>query len=136
LKARHLLVIDASLDKRIATELGYRQRNAVSVSALQMSHFEDPDLLPELFVRIPERDWVLVTADDSMPDDWADEIARLRPTIATIRPRRTDDYNDDQWGRDVVHPWAHTMQVQQLHTVRRYWLTSHDPWRPVRRRRR
>ena len=103
---RHLLVIDSSLDKRIATELTYRQREAVSVSAMHMRHFEDPDLLPELFVRISDRSWVLVTADDSMPDDWAEVIERLRPTIATVRPRNSDDYNDDQWGRDVVHRWA------------------------------
>jgi hypothetical protein len=133
--APHLLVIDASLDKRIATELSYRQREAVALSALHMQHLDDDDLLPELFVRVPDRNWCLVTADDWMPDDWAEIIERLRPTIATIGPRTSDDYNDDQWGRDVVHRWAHVMQRQTAHTVRRYRLGAHAPWRPRRRRR-
>jgi hypothetical protein len=93
-------------------------------------------VLRELCVRLPDMKWVLVTADDVMPDDWADVIALLQPTIATIRPRRTDDWDDDQWARDVVHRWAHVMQRQDQCSVRRYWLDSHGPWKPVRRRRR
>jgi hypothetical protein len=96
----------------------------------------DPELLPELFVRMPEGDWVLVTADDAMPDDWADIIDWLKPTIATIDPRRLDEYDADEWGRDVVHRWAHIMQRQERHSVRRYALARHAPWKPIRRRKR
>jgi hypothetical protein len=130
-----LLVVDASVDNRIASELRNRRREAVALSTLGIHRMEDPDLLTELCVQLPDMRWVLVTADDSLPDDWADVIAMLLPTIATIRPRGRDDYDDDQWARDVVHRWAHVMQTQEPQSIRRYWLGSHGVWRPVRRRR-
>jgi hypothetical protein len=98
---------------------------------------EDPNVISELCVRFPDMRWVLITADDSMPDEWRDVIdwRRPSPTIATIRPRLSEDYDDDQWARDVIHRWAHTMQSQEPETIRRYWLNGHGLWRPVRRRR-
>ena len=131
----HLLVIDASLDNRLATELKYRAREAVPLSQLNLHRLEDPDLLAELFVRIPDRSWVLVTADDTMPEEWADVIEWLRPTIATIDPRRKTQQTDDEWGRDVVHRWAHVMQSQAAHSIRRYRASGHGLWKPRRRRR-
>lgn len=132
--SNHLLVIDASLDNRIAVELGYRAREAVALSKLGIHRLEDPELLPELFVRIPDRSWILVTADDDMPEEWADVISWLKPTIATIDPRRKTAHNDDELGRDVVHRWAHVMQTQTARSIRRYRINSHGIWKPRRKK--
>lgn len=82
-----LLVVDASVDNRIAAELRFRRRAAVALSQLGIHRLEDPDLIPELCTQMPDMQWVLVTADDSMPDDWADIIAWRQPTIATDEGR-------------------------------------------------
>lgn len=61
------LVIDASLNKRIATELKRRGRDAIALSELKLRHEKDPDLLRALALHYGEQSWVLVTADDNMP---------------------------------------------------------------------
>jgi hypothetical protein len=133
-----LLVVDASVDNRIASELRLRRRESIALSQLGIHRMEDPDVLSELCVRLPDMRWALVTADDSMPDDWSEVIRWLNPspTIATIRPHRSSEHDDDQWARDVIHRWAHVMQVQAPESIRRYWLSGHGVWRPVRRPRR
>jgi hypothetical protein len=90
--------------------------------------------LPELFVRIPDRSWILVTADDDMPEEWGDVISWLKPTIATIDPRRKTAHSDDELGRDVVHRWAHVMQTQRARSIRRYRINSHGIWKPRRKK--
>jgi hypothetical protein len=64
-------------------------------------------------------DWILVTADDRMPLDHADTIEAIAATIATIDPRRRDDYNVDQWRREIVHRWAHAIHEQDAGSVLR-----------------
>lgn len=132
-----LLVIDASQDKRLATELKLRGRAAVSLSELEIARLEDPDLLPKLFERLESWDWILITADDAMPADHAELISELQPTIATIDGAYPWPYNSDSWGREVVHRWAHYIQGrQEVRTVRRYRLNSHAVWKLRLRRRR
>lgn len=80
------LVIDASLNKRIATELKRRGRDAIALSEFRLRHAKDPDLLRALAEHYAERPWVLVTADDNLPAAHADVVAEVN---ATIDPRRS-----------------------------------------------
>lgn len=130
----NLLVIDASLDKRIATELNAREREAIALSEMGLHDAKDPELLPDLASQFAERRWVLVTADDAMPVDHADLIAEIGATIATIDPSRPAEFGVAAWGRDVVHRWAHVMQAQATGTTRRYAENSHRAWRQRKRR--
>ena len=128
-------MIDADLNKRIATELKRRGRNAVGVSELRLRHARDPDLLRSLAENFEREHWVLVTGDDNMPAVHADVIAELNATVATIEPRRPTEYidNEDGWGREIVHRWAHLMERQDPGSIRRYSAGGGRNW--VRRRR-
>jgi hypothetical protein len=129
------LVVDADLNKRIATELKRRGRNAIGVSELQLRHALDPDLLRALAQLLHGERWVLVTGDDNMPAVHADVIAELNATIATIDPRRPADYadNEDGWGREIVHRWAHVMEGQPSGASRRYSEGGGRKWSRRRR---
>jgi hypothetical protein len=124
------LVLDADIDKRMATELRKRGRNVISVYTLGLSKEKDPELLPKLAVMFPGDDWVLFTADDRMPFEHADAVAKSGHAIATIDPRRTDGYTRTlEWRREIVHRWVHMAQGQQRGLIRRYSLNSHRAWR-------
>jgi hypothetical protein len=123
-----LLVIDENLTTRLAGELRDRGREARSFGQLGLRGATDPDALRRLFALFP--DCVLVTGDDSMPAEHADVIAQVRATLATIDPDRPAGYVQDQWERDVVHRWAHAMQVQGDGLIRRYSLGAHRVWAP------
>lgn len=115
------LVIDASLSKRIATELKARGRPAIAVSELKLHRLLDPALLRGLSAHFADVPWVLVTADDAMPAEHADLIAELGVTLSTIDTRRPAGYlSDDPWGREIAHRWAHVMAAQAAGTIRRY----------------
>lgn len=126
-----VLLIDASINKRVATELRKRGREAVSVHQLGLGGHLDPQLLRAAHERYLSAEWVLVTSDDSMPATHADVVAELGATIATLdgRWRR---YSDDQeaYKREVVHRWVHTMAEQEQGTVRRYTPNAHRLWTP------
>lgn len=130
------LIIDANLPKRLATELKNRGRRSVSTAQLGLKDAKDPSLL-EILAERPEP-WVLVTGDDKMPEEHAEVIAELRPTIATVDPRRDEQYQapdqEDAWNREVVHKWAHKMATQAPGTIRRYSLGGHRMWTSRRRR--
>ena len=131
------LVIDADLNKRLGTELGFRGRNARALAELSLHHEKDEPMLRSLVERAGNpAEWVLVTGDDAMPDDHADVLAELGITLATVDPRRPTDVHEDAWRRDVVHRWAHAMQTQNPGTLRRYSVTRHGLWRPRRTGRR
>jgi hypothetical protein len=128
------LVIDENLNKRLATELSFRGRDATSVSALGLKGSSDPQLLLKLDDQLD--DWVLVTADDALPGDHAGELEAVSGTVATIDPDRLDSWHLEMWRREIVHRWAHAMHAQDSGTARRYGLLRHGAWRPRRRRRR
>lgn len=128
------LVLDESLNKRLAAELSQRGRDAWTVYSLQYAGLNDPDLLHRLTERV--RNWILVTADDRMPADHGTTIAEFGATIATIDPRAPASYWPDQWRRDVVHRWAHVMGGQEGGSIRRYSFRWHRLWTPRRRGRR
>jgi hypothetical protein len=129
------IVIDASLNKRIATELKRRGRDAIALSELELRHAKDPELLHALAEHFGNRLWVLVTADDNLPAAHADVVAEVSATIATIDPKRSAIYAEDEdaWGREVVHRWAHVMERQPRGSVRRYSERGGRKWSPRRR---
>lgn len=134
---QRLLVIDADVDNRVATELKARGRAAIAVSELELHRLKDEPLLRRLVevCGTPSR-WVLVSGDDAMPDDHGDVLAELRVTLATIDPRRTAGTKEAEWRKDVIHRWAHAMGLQEHGSIRRYSVGRHGVWRPRRTGRR
>jgi len=131
------LVVDADVDNRVATELKARGRDAIALSELELHRLKDEPLLRALGNTVGDPSgWVLVTGDDSMPDDHGDVLRKLRVTLATIDPRRPDATHEAAWRRDVIHRWAHAMQMQTSGSFRRYSLTRQGEWRPRRSGRR
>lgn len=128
------LVIDADLNKRLATELSRRGIDAVSVSELQVKGFVDPRLLAHLH-GLYGVDVVLVTADDHMPLEHATIIAELRCTIAVVDPNRESEIGLDAHRRNIVHRYAEAMAVQTLGTIVRYG-TQKRIWTKPRRQKR
>jgi hypothetical protein len=124
-----VLVLDADVNKRAATELRRRGRNATSVYTMNVADSLDPALLELLTDRFEDA-WVLVTADDRMPYRHAGEVAGAPGAIATIDPRKPGDLHLDAWRRDVVHKWADRMQKQAPGSVYRYSMDSVRTWKP------
>jgi hypothetical protein len=122
------LIIDECLDKRLATELTNRGRMARSVSALGFRGLDDPDLFKELGSL--GHPYVIVTADTAMPLDWLSEIEAAGATVAVVDSRRSDEFLESQWYRDVVPRWAHVMRDQPQGSVHRYSARGHRAWRP------
>lgn len=129
-----IIVVDENLNKRLATELTYRGRDATSVSALGLRGSTDPQLLLKLDAQLD--DWVLVTADDALPADHAEQIVAVGATLAIIDPDRMPTWPLEAWRREIVHRWAHAIHLQEHGTARRYGLNRHQAWRLRRRRRR
>jgi hypothetical protein len=89
-------------------------------------------------------DPVLVTGDDSMPFDHGKALAAVSATVATvalydektaltIRWEGQDHRTQEDWEREIVHRWAHTIQEQGAGTIRRYGLTRHGQRKPRKR---
>lgn len=128
-----LLFIDASMSKRLATELGYRGRAAVSAQAMGWKDLKDPPLLRAAAEEFDGIDWVMVTSDDRMPLTHGPLVAELQITLATL-DGRWERHTDDQeaYKRDVVHRWAHVMADQEAGHIRRYSPKGHRVWTPRR----
>ena len=58
-----------------------------------------------------------------MPGEHRATIAALSCTIATIDGRRYAEWGREQWKKEIVHRWAHTIQAQTEGTIVRYGLT-------------
>lgn len=130
-----MLVIDASVDNRVATELRARGRSAVALSQLGFHRMEDPDMLRALAEHF-ENDggrFVLVTTDDAMPADHGPLLRELCITVATIDPRVPTGVTQDAWSRDVIHRWAHAIGAQAIGSWRRYTFHRNGQWRARRR---
>lgn len=128
-----VLFIDASINKRLATELSNRGRDAVSAQAMGWKNLKDPPLMHAAARHFGAADWVMVTSDDRMPLTHGPIVAELRITLATL-DGRWERYSDDQeaYKRDVVHRWAHVMAEQEPGHVRRYSPSTHRLWTPRR----
>lgn len=115
-------MIDSCISKKVASILRNRGREAVSLSQLGIGQSLDPDVLKKLHEEHP--DCVLVTSDDHMPEDHKVLVSELRPTLAIVDPKVGKDYDqmteEDEWKWEVCMRWAHRMQEQEPHSVRRY----------------
>ena len=128
-----LLIIDASINPRVAPELrNKRLRMALSCKDLKVERFEDPPLLRFVHMYWPET--VLVTSDDQMPLEHGDLIRRWRLTVAVIDPLKPKSYQGgDMWDWEIIHRWAHNMQVQPRNKIYRYNATGRRKWTRPRR---
>ena len=126
-----LLIIDESLSHRIATELLQRGRHAVALNRLGLRGVDDIPLLRTLASKHP--DAVLVTGDDDMPVEHRATLLQTNYTLAIVSPKKGAGYEKDQGERDIIHKWAHKMEVQQPGSIRRYSLNGSREWRPRRR---
>lgn len=84
--SQRTLVLDENLNPRLATELTRRGRNATRVQELGLRGSADPQLLDKLDGQLDL--WVLVTADDRLPDSHTEAVHRVGATVATINPAR------------------------------------------------
>lgn len=151
-----LLVIDASLNKRLGTELRYRGFAARSLSQLgehkgdSVAELLDPALIPFLAQHFRDLEWVLVTADDNMPAEHGPVLQTHAATVATIDPYDDDKLAalrdesptvgdedeigqlpelEDMYQRDTVHRWAHRISRQENGSIRRYYRRAPSrPW--------
>jgi hypothetical protein len=131
-----LIVVDESLDLRLAEEISGRGREATSHEEVGTTGLEDEPMLRKLAADLGGRHWVLVTADDAMPAEHAEVIEELQVTIATIHGdyKRVCDAHDltmtqEQFRRDSVHRWLHIIAAQERGEIRRYTPVGHAPWR-------
>ena len=124
-----LLVLDASLNRRIAAELKGRGRAAAATAELGMARAGDPELLRGVTRRMGDQPWVLVTADDFLPAEQADLVAELNVTIATVQAQgRGRGVDEERFARETCHRWAHSMARQAAGAVRRYSPEANRPW--------
>ena len=124
-----LLVLDASLNRRIATELKGRGRQATSAAELGMARASDPELLRGLARRMGDDPWILVTADDFLPAEQAGLVAELGVTVATVQAQgRGRGVDEERFARDTCHRWAHSMAGQTAGALRRYSPEANRPW--------
>jgi len=127
-----LLIIDADISSRVASELRKRLRMALSLKELRVQHFEDPPLLRFIHMYWPET--VLVTADDQMPQEHGHLVERWSLTLAVVDPLKPKMYQGgDMWNWEIIHRWAHNMQTQPRHTVYRYNAQGRRVWKKPRR---
>ncbi len=129
-----LLVIDESLDKRLASQLERRGRYSRSIDWLGLGSIIDPPLLRKLHETHPE--CVLITGDDAMPKEHGDLLKRLGLTVATVDGQRDPGWGQSDWKNETVHRWAHVMANQKYATSRRYSPHRHGPWTLRRGRKR
>lgn len=123
------LVLDASLNRRIATELKGRGRQATSAAELGLARAGDPELLRGLARRMGDEPWVLVTADDFLPAEQAGLVADLGVTIATVQAQgRGRGVDEERFARETCHRWAHSMAGQSEGAVRRYSPEANHAW--------
>jgi len=125
-----VLVLDANLPRRLATEIAHRGRTARRVKYFGLQHNGDPELLSKLNELLD--DWILITGDDKMPLDHSEAVKAIGATIATIDPRRPEGIAQGNWQREVSHRWVHKMHVQDPGEVRRYNHETHRIWTPRR----
>lgn len=124
-----VLVLDASLNRRIVGELKGRGRPAVSAAELGLARAGDAELLRGLARRLDGQAWVLVTADDFLPAEQAPLVAELGATLATVQAEgRARGVDEERFARDTCHRWAHAMAGQPAGTVRRYSPSANRPW--------
>jgi hypothetical protein len=135
------VIVDESLDKGLARQLKARARPAASLNQLSLAGLSDPDVIAALGELDPD-DWVLVTADDSMPWEHGAQLNSIRATVATIDGEwmRIIENNGlagamdhEQFKCETVHRWVHQMVEQQAGSIYRYnAFRGGRPWKERR----
>jgi hypothetical protein len=126
-----LIVIDEDINKRRASELRKRGRNARGIAELLGTGLDDAALLGALAAHDPE--CVLVTGDDNMPAEHADVLLETNLTVAIVSPRLPPEYTQEEWEAEIIHRWVHRIDAQATGTIRRYSLGGAAIWTPRRR---
>ncbi|HUZ42782.1 MAG TPA: hypothetical protein VMU63_00125 [Acidimicrobiales bacterium] len=131
MSAERLLVLDASLNRRLANELKGRGRRAVAGGEIGLGRAGDAELIRGLARRYADEEWVLVTGDDHLPAEQAGLLEALGITVATIEWRLNPAPDGrEQAARDTCHRWAHAMAAQGAGTIRRYSPERNRAWTP------
>lgn len=135
---QRLLLIDASLNHRLAYALRKRGRNVLSLRQIRFSTKKDPPLLR--LIHLYCQGAVLVTADDHLPSDHAVHCERWKITVAVVDPVVVKPYDAatdiEAWKWEVVQRWAHLMQNQAPGTIYRYNDRGRQKWTKPRKLRR
>jgi hypothetical protein len=131
------LLIDEDLDHRLAAHLRARGRAALSADEVGTKGRVDQAVLRHLSRLSYE--WVLVTADDSMPLEHGRLIHDINATIATIDGAKKQQWRvrgiltPDEFEFETVQRWAHKIADMPAGSIRRFSPTDHHAW--TRRRR-
>ncbi len=129
-----LLLIDACISNKVALILRNRGAESLSLSHLGLKDLGDPAILRVIDDEYPE--CVFVTADDHMPVEHHEEVELFRPTLAIIDPKVGKGYeqqtDEEAWKWEVCMRWAHRMQDQEPHTIKRYNAGGGRTWRKPR----
>lgn len=115
------LVIDEDISRKLSFELQRRGRgNAIAVLDARLNGRKDGALFKALIDFEP---CVLVTYDNRMPFVHSRELEHHGTTVAVVSRRafrRSWHTVEDSYIRDVVHRWAHVIEMQTAGTVRSY----------------
>lgn len=125
-----LLILDEDIRPRLAVELCRRGRPTTTVRQLGFRGYEDPDLIAALASEWP--DVVLVTTDNQMPLEHADALESRKTTLAIVGPS-DGELPELAWESDVLHRWAHSMQLQPPGSLYRYSRSRPRPWTAPKR---
>jgi hypothetical protein len=119
-----MLVVDETLDRRLAGQLRLRGRAAAGAQELGLEGLTDQELLAA--VAALGADPVLLTGDDRLP---AARPPRMRLTLAVVDGRGDDPSAVAARRREAAHRWVHVIAHQRTGTVHRYGAVRHGPWR-------
>jgi hypothetical protein len=123
------LVLDADINWKLAHEL--RRRHRADATALRLEgldHLKDGAVLKALAADFEP--CVFVTWDNKMPKVHAAELRHHRATLAVINRVGLATWagNEDSYIRDVVHRWAHRMELQEGPSVALYSSSAGPRW--------
>jgi len=109
---------------KLSRELARRGfQGATSVRTLNIGGKKDGALIKWLSTHAEP--CTLITWDNKMPLNHRSELDHFGLTLAVVDDRvRRDGLNEEEFYRDVVHRWAHRMQLQAPGERRRYSRTS------------
>jgi predicted nuclease of predicted toxin-antitoxin system len=118
---RRRIVIDADISWKLARELRRRARaDATALREIGLDELKDGAVLKALAANFEP--CVLVTFDNKMPKAHAKELRHHGSTLAVVNRAGLAawDGTEDSYIRDVVHRWAHRMELQEGPSVALY----------------
>lgn len=76
---------------------------------------------------------MLVTTDDAMPADHGPLLKQLGLTLVIIVHDPPIGYALEAWEAELIHRWAHRIEMQAGGAVMRYSARGAAVWKPRRR---